>query len=97
LELDEFVPPVDPDAVDNKGRPMYAVPWAIKDPCAARDLVNEYVDQNIGRYMDLFLDDTDSLDWTIFHAAYRTSMFPVPVSTHLRGMCPASLDGFHHY
>jgi hypothetical protein len=80
LKLDEFVPPADPSSVDVKGRSMYAVPWAIANPDAAVVALNSYIDKTIGRYMDLFLDDSNAFEWDIFHAAYRASVFPVPVS-----------------
>lgn len=79
LELDEFIPPIDPTAVDLKGRSMYAVPWAIANPDAACQAINTYLDQSIGLYLDSILDDSDVLEWEIFHVAYRASIFPVPV------------------
>jgi hypothetical protein len=59
---------------------MYAVPWAIADPDAVVEAITEYIDQAITRYMTAYLDDTDPLVWNIFQAAYRASVFPVPVS-----------------
>jgi len=44
VELQEFVPPVGSTDVDLKGRPMYAVPWAIVDPDAVVDAINNYID-----------------------------------------------------
>jgi hypothetical protein len=80
LEIHEFVPPIDDHPVDLKGRSMYAVPWAIKDPDAATTAVNEYIDNNIQNYMQSILSRTDRLLWNIFDAAYGASVFPVPVS-----------------
>lgn len=79
LELHEFIPPIDPTAVDLKGRSMYAVSWAIANPDAACRAINAYIDESIGLYLDSILDDSDALEWQIFHAAYRASLFPFPV------------------
>lgn len=80
VELKEFVPPVGTKDVDLKGRPMYAVPWAVADPDAVVEAITEYIDRAITRYMAEYLDDTDPLVWNIFQAAYRASVFPLPVS-----------------
>jgi hypothetical protein len=82
VEVEEFVPPDDQSDVDLKGRPIYAVPWAISDPDTAMAAMNEYIDNNIGNYMEAYLDDSDTLVWDIFHAAYRASVFPIPVGDH---------------
>lgn len=80
VELKEFVPPRNSADLDLKGRPMYAVPWAIADPDAVVEAFNEYIDKAVARYMAAYLDNTDPLIWNIFQAAYRASVFPVPVS-----------------
>ncbi|KAK5658454.1 hypothetical protein OQA88_1843 [Cercophora sp. LCS_1] len=77
VELKEFVPPVSSD-VDLKGRPMYAVPWAVADPDAVVVAMNNYMDRGITQYMYEYLDDTNSLVWDIFQQAYRASVFPIP-------------------
>jgi hypothetical protein len=79
VELREFVPPGNSRDVDLKGRPMYAVPWAVADPDAVVEAINEYIERAITRYMAAYLDDTDPLVWNIFQAAYRASVFPLPV------------------
>lgn len=79
VELQEFVPPISSE-VDLKGRPMYAVPWAIADPDAVVASINDYIDRGITAYLYGHLDDTDTLVWDIFQAAYRASVFPTPVS-----------------
>ncbi|KAK3898982.1 hypothetical protein C8A05DRAFT_46842 [Staphylotrichum tortipilum] len=78
VELREFVPPPNSTDVDLKGRPMYAVPWAIADPDAVVVAFNEYISKAVARYMAAYLDNTDPLIWNIFQAAYRASVFPVP-------------------
>jgi hypothetical protein len=78
IELRQFVPPANTKDVDLKGRPMYAVPWAIADPDAVAQAITEYIDRGVWRYMAAYLDDTDPLVWNIFQAAYRASVFPVP-------------------
>ncbi|KAK3989622.1 hypothetical protein QBC44DRAFT_241205 [Cladorrhinum sp. PSN332] len=78
VELKQFVPPANNSDVDLKGRPMYAVPWAVADPEAVVEAITAYIDRGITRYMDAYLDDTDELVWGIFQAAYRASVFPVP-------------------
>lgn len=80
VELKEFIPPPNTKDVDLKGRPMYAVPWAVADPDAVVEAITEYIDRAITRYMAEYLDDTDPLVWNIFQAAYRASVFPLPVS-----------------
>lgn len=97
VELKQFVPPADSHDVDLKGRPMYAVPWAIADPDAVVAAITEYIDRGIVRYMTAYLDDTDPLAWNIFQAAYRASIFPVPVSKHelLPSSVRASLTMIH--
>lgn len=85
VELREFIPPASTD-VDLKGRPMYAVPWAVADPDAVVLAMNNYIDRGITHYMYEYLDDTNSLVWDIFQQAYRASIFPVPVSFR----CPVS-------
>jgi len=91
VELREFVPPAGSRDVDLKGRPMYAVPWAVADPDAVVEAVTEYIDQAITRYMTAYLDDTDPLVWNIFQAAYRASVFPLPVSLITDSALPSSL------
>ncbi|KAK4198103.1 hypothetical protein QBC40DRAFT_96107 [Triangularia verruculosa] len=78
VELKQFVPPANSGDLDLKGRPMYAVPWAVADPEAVVQSINEYIDRGITRYMDAYLDEYDELVWGIFQAAYRASIFPVP-------------------
>ncbi|KXX76430.1 hypothetical protein MMYC01_200182 [Madurella mycetomatis] len=78
VELKQFVPPANSGDVDLKGRPMYAVPWAIADPDAVVKDISEYIDRGMTRYMSAYLDDTDELVWNIFQAAYRASVFPLP-------------------
>lgn len=81
VEVREFVPPPDGQGdYDLKGRPMYAVPWAIADPDAVVAAMEEYIDQAIVLYMDEYLDHSDPLVWDIFQMAYRASVFPEPVS-----------------
>ncbi|KAK3312017.1 hypothetical protein B0H66DRAFT_486618 [Apodospora peruviana] len=77
VELQEFVPPATSD-VDLKGRSMYAVPWAIADPDAVVSAINDYIDRGMTQYLYGYLDDTDTLVWDIFQAAYRASVFPTP-------------------
>jgi hypothetical protein len=79
LELREFIPPAGDNDQDLKGRSMYAVPWAIANVDDAVKAINAYVDESIGLYLDAILDDTDGLVWSVFHAAYRLSIFPEPV------------------
>jgi hypothetical protein len=85
VELREFVPPAGAAAadVDLKGRPMYAVPWAVADPDAVVEAMTEYIEKGVTRYMAAYLDDTDPLVWSIFQAAYRASVFPLPVSLRM--------------
>ncbi|KAK4455198.1 hypothetical protein QBC34DRAFT_445463 [Podospora aff. communis PSN243] len=78
VELREFVPPANSTDVDLKGRPMYAVPWAIADPDAVVQAMNEYIDRGVTQYLYECLDDTNALVWDIFQQAYRASVFPVP-------------------
>jgi len=78
VELREFPPPANPTDVDLKGRPMYAVPWAIADPDAVVQAMNEYIDRTITQYLYEYLDDTNHLVWDIFQQAYRSSVFPIP-------------------
>ena len=79
IELEEFTPTRDLLDVDLKGRPIFSVPWAISDPDAAVVALNQYIDDNIGAYLETYLDDSDPVVWDIFHAAYRASVFPAPV------------------
>ncbi|KAL2185634.1 hypothetical protein L209DRAFT_766348 [Thermothelomyces heterothallicus CBS 203.75] len=78
IELRGFIPPANSNDVDLKGRPMYAVPWAIADPEPVVEAITEYIDRVITAYMAAYLDDTDPLVWNIFQVAYRASVFPVP-------------------
>ncbi|KAJ4286400.1 hypothetical protein N0V88_008023 [Collariella sp. IMI 366227] len=78
VELKEFLPPADTTDVDLKGRPMYAVPWAVADPEAVVEAMMEYIDRGMTRYMAAYLDDTDALVWNMFQAAYQASVFPLP-------------------
>ena len=80
VELREFVPPVHYTDVDLKGRPMYAMPWAIADPDAVVVALNNYIDRGVTQYLYEYLDDTNTLVWDIFQQAYRSSVFPIPVS-----------------
>jgi len=79
VELREFIPPLHTTDVDLKGRPMYAVPWAVADPEAVVRAMNEYIDRGITQYLYEYLDDSDALVWDIFEQAYRASVFPIPV------------------
>ena len=79
VELREFVPPPNTTDVDLKGRPMYAVPWAVADPDAVVLAMNDYIDRSTTQYLYEHLDDTDGLVWDIFQQAYRASIFPIPV------------------
>jgi hypothetical protein len=78
VELREFLPPARTTDVDLKGRPMYAVPWAIADPDAVVESMTEYIDRSTTAYMSEYLDESP-LVWNIFQAAYRASVFPIPV------------------
>ncbi|KAK4238377.1 hypothetical protein C8A03DRAFT_43887 [Achaetomium macrosporum] len=78
VELKRFVPPPHSRDLDLKGRPMYAVPWAIADPEAVVEAITEYIDRATRAYLAAYLDDTDALVWNIFEVAYRASVFPVP-------------------
>ncbi|KAB5551077.1 hypothetical protein GE09DRAFT_965280 [Coniochaeta sp. 2T2.1] len=78
IELRQFVPPNDPTALDLKGRSMYAANWAIADPDAVTEALNEFINNSLGYYLDSILDDTDGLVWDVFHAAIRSSVFPQP-------------------
>lgn len=91
VELRQFVPPANND-LDLKGRPMYAVPWAVADPDAVVIAINNYIDRGVTQYLYEYLDDTNGLVWDIFEQAYRASVFPIPVS------CPAwrVRSGVHH-
>jgi hypothetical protein len=80
IELKQFVPPHDPTALDLKGRSMYAVNWAIADPDAVTEALNDFIDESLGCYLESILDGMDGLVWDIFHAAIRSSVFPQPVS-----------------
>jgi hypothetical protein len=79
VEVREFYPPADENALDLKGRSMYFIPWAISDPEKAVETINAYIDESIGSYIDATIDDTDGLVMDVFHAAYRLSIFPTPV------------------
>jgi len=81
VELREFVPPANSTDVDLKGRPMYATPWAVADPDAVVQAMNDYIDRGITQYLYEYLDDTNTLVWDIFQQAYRASVFPIPVSS----------------
>src|SRR5690606_23328672 len=88
IEVREFVPPAEAAGdVDLKGRPMYAVPWAIADPDAVVAAMDEYIDRAIVRYMEEYLDHSDPLVWNVFQMAYRSSVFPVPVGLTQPHMC----------
>ena len=87
VELKQFVPPANNTDVDLKGRPMYAVPWAIADPEAVVEAIMTYIDRGVTRYMDSYLDETDELVWGIFQTAYRASVFPVPVGFEVHCLC----------
>lgn len=79
VELRQFVPPANND-LDLKGRPMYAVPWAVADADAVVIAINNYIDRGVTQYLYEYLDDTNGLVWDIFQQAYRASVFPIPVS-----------------
>lgn len=83
IELKQFVPPYDPTALDLKGRSMYAVNWAIADPDAATEALNDFIGDSLGCYLESILDGMDGLVWDIFHVAIRSSIFPQPVSHRL--------------
>ncbi|KAF1994401.1 Clavaminate synthase-like protein [Amniculicola lignicola CBS 123094] len=78
LEVREFRPPVEPGALDLKGRSMYAIPWAIADADVAVESINEFLDASVGPYLDHLLDDSNHLVWDVFHSALRLSLFPFP-------------------
>ena len=80
IELQEFVPPPEDDAVDLKGRSMYAVPWATPDPQAVSHAIDIYINETTNFYIDDSLDGQDSLEWMIFKFASRASILPTPVS-----------------
>jgi hypothetical protein len=80
LEVREFKPPSEENALDLKGRSMYYIPWALTDAESATRAINAYADANIGPYLDALLDDSNHLVWDVFHAALRLSVFPTPVS-----------------
>ncbi len=80
VELREFIPPANSTDVDLKGRPMYAVPWAVSDVDTVIFAINDYIDRTINQYIYEYLDDGDSLRWNIFQQAFRASVFPTPVS-----------------
>lgn len=79
IELKQFVPPRDPTALDLKGRSMYAVNWAIANPDAVTEALNEFINDSLGLYLESILDGMDELVWDIFHVAIRSSVFPQPV------------------
>ncbi|KAH6673450.1 hypothetical protein B0J14DRAFT_480841 [Halenospora varia] len=78
LEVREFKPPSEENALDLKGRSMYYIPWAIVDAESAVRAVNAYADANVESYLDALLDDSNHLVWDVFHAAIRLSVFPTP-------------------
>jgi hypothetical protein len=80
LEVREFSPPSEGNALDLKGRSMYYIPWAIADAENAVRAVNAYADANVELYLNALLDDSNHLVWDVFHAALRLSVFPTPVS-----------------
>lgn len=82
FEVREFVTPVE-HTVDVKERPIYAIPWAIVDAESAMESLNTYLDESVGPYLDTILDDSDPVVWNTFHAAFRLSFFPEPVSQPL--------------
>ena len=85
VELRQFVPPASND-LDLKGRPMYAVPWAVADADAVVLAINNYIDRGVTQYLYEYLDDTNGLVWDIFQQAYRASVFPIPVSRTTGGV-----------
>jgi hypothetical protein len=80
VEVHEFFPPANNRDLDSRKRPMYAVPWAIRDQEAAVASINDYINDNFARYFYETLDNTDPQIRDVFNAAHRTSVFPVPVS-----------------
>ncbi|KAH8884175.1 hypothetical protein GQ53DRAFT_811092 [Thozetella sp. PMI_491] len=78
LQVRRFIPPVDPQALDLKGRPMYNIPFGILDADEATKAVNTYLDESVEAYMDCLLDDTDHVVFDVFHVALRMSVFPEP-------------------
>lgn len=80
IELKRFAPPNDPTALDLKGRWMYAVNWAIADPDAVTELLNDFIDESLGSYLQSVLDGMNELVLDVFNAAIRSSIFPQPVT-----------------
>lgn len=80
LVVREFKPPVEPEALDLKSRPMYCIPFSIVDADQATDALNKFLDESIGLYLDTLLDDTDHLTFDVFHMTLRLCFFPKPVS-----------------
>ena len=80
IELKQFHPPHDPTALDSKRRPMYAVNWAITDPDAVTEALNDFIDESLGCYLESILAGINGIILDIFEAAIRSSVFPQPVS-----------------
>jgi hypothetical protein len=76
LEVRQFDPPVEIDAVDLKGRSMYSVPWAIADGDRATIAINKFLDECKVLYLNSLLDDSDELVWDVFHSAIRIAYMP---------------------
>ncbi|KAH8745608.1 hypothetical protein BGZ57DRAFT_778314 [Hyaloscypha finlandica] len=71
LEVRQFEPPEEIDAVDVKGRSMYYIPWAIADEDRATLAVNNFLDECMVPYLSSLLDEGDELVWEVFTSAIR--------------------------
>ena len=78
FEVREFITPIE-ITLGVKGRPIYAVPWAIVDAGSALESLNTYLDESIGSYHHTILDYSDPIIWNVFHVAFRLTLFPEPV------------------
>jgi hypothetical protein len=80
LEVREFRPPNEENALDLKGRSMYYIPWALADAEGAVKAVDTFVDANVESYLDVLLDSSNRLVYDVFQSARRLSKYPTPVS-----------------
>ncbi|KAF2630582.1 Clavaminate synthase-like protein, partial [Macroventuria anomochaeta] len=71
FEVRQFIPPVEPDAVDLKGRSMYHVPWAIADADKTTRAFNVFLDKNLVPYLRSVLNEDDELFGEVFRSAIR--------------------------
>jgi len=93
LRVREFFPSIEELLFDDaRGNMMYGIPWAIADPDEATRVVNLCIDSCTEAYLDTILDDSNHLEWDVFHWALKISMFPKPVCLRL---FPTMTDG--HY